>query len=371
MSSRAGILFVNHSLGTGGIETMIVDMIRLLPKEKFAPEVAVFESGGKLESILMERGIPIHHLHKKAGVDFGLVMRLRRLVKDRRISVLHSHNFSAWLYSAFAARSVGGICHVHTEHSGVEPSRRRYFAERWLSRITSHVIAVSAHVHGVMIQDIGISPSRAKLIHNGVNTVRFAPDVIVRDQARRSLGLTEQDFVVGIVARLAPIKNHSLLLRAFASFAIDKPMNKKLLIIGDGPERSNLEDLSRQLGVDGITHFLGDRRDTEALFNAMDVYVLSSLSEGMNLTLLEAMGCGLAVVATAVGGNVEIVQHESSGYLVSLAEHEEMGRRLQQLAADQQLRARLGLAGRELTLRKFDEKTMMDQYLTLYNGSER
>ena len=348
---------------------MIVDMIRLLPKEKFAPEVAVFESGGKLESILMERGIPIHHLHKKAGVDSGLVMRLRRLVKDRRITVLHSHNFSAWLYSAFAARSVGGICHVHTEHSGVEPSRRRYFAERWLSRITNHVIAVSNHVYEVMIRDIGISTSRARLIHNGVNTDRFAPNTKVRAQARGTLGFTEEDFVVGIVARLAPIKNHSLLLCAFASFGIDLPLRKKLLIVGDGAERSKLEDLSRQLGINGITHFAGDRRDTEVLLNTMDVYVLSSQSEGMNLTLLEAMSSGLPVVATAVGGNVEIVQHEISGFTVSLNDPEAMGQRLHQLAGDRQLRDRMGTAGREFALKRFNEKTMMDQYLTLYDGA--
>lgn len=349
---------------------MIVDMIRLLPEEKFAPEVAVFEGGGSLESVLRERGVPVHHLHKKAGVDFGLVFRLRRLLRDRKITVLHSHNFSAWLYSAFAARSVGGISHVHTEHSGVEASSRRYFAERWLSRITNHVIAVSGHVHHVMIQDIRISPSRAKLIYNGVNTARFAPDATVRVQTRGCLGLAEQDFVVGIVARLAPIKNHSLLLKAFASFELVEPMRKKLLIVGDGVERSKLVDLSRQLGIAGLTHFLGERRDTEVLFNAMDVYVLSSMSEGMNLTLLEAMSSGLPVVATAVGGNVEIVEHGISGFLVPADDHVEMGQRLRQLAVDRQLQKHLGSAGRTSTVKRFNERTMMDQYLALYVGAK-
>ncbi|MEQ1516400.1 MAG: glycosyltransferase [Usitatibacteraceae bacterium] len=368
MPSRAGILFINHSLGTGGIETMIVDLIRLLPADKFAPEVAVFQSGGSLEEVLLSRDVPIHHLHKKAGVDFELVARLRRLVKDRNISVLHSHNFSAWLYSALAARSIGGICHVHTEHSGVEASRRRYFAARWLSRITDHVVAVSRHVQDVMIRDIGISPSCTRLIHNGVNTCRFAPDTAVRAKARETLGLSDDDFVIGIVARLAPIKNHSLLLRAFALLQVDLPMRKRLLIVGEGAERSRLEALARQLGIDGLTHFLGDQRKTEALFNAMDVYALSSISEGMNLTLLEAMSSGLPVVATAVGGNVEIVEQEISGFLVPLNEAAEMGHRLHQLAMDRTLREKFGNAGRANTVSRFNEKTMIDQYLTLYGG---
>ena len=298
-------------------------------------------------------------------------MRLRRLMRDRNIAVLHSHNFSAWLYSAFAASSVGGICHVHTEHSGVEPSSRRYFAERWLSRITNHVIAVSSHVHDVMVRDIGISPTRAKLIPNGVNTTRFSPDTRVRAQTRSHLGLTDQDFVVGIVARLAPVKNHSLLLNAFAAFELELPMKKKLLIVGDGGERTKLEELSRHLGIDRVTRFLGERRDTEMLFNAMDVYALSSTSEGMNLTLLEAMSAGLAVVATAVGGNVEIVEHGTSGFLVPLDAPLEMGRRLHELAVDWKSRERLGSAGRASVVLRFNEKKMMDRYLTLYGEGKK
>jgi sugar transferase (PEP-CTERM/EpsH1 system associated) len=371
MVNQKKILFVNNSLGMGGVETMIVDMIRLIPTITFSPEVAVFEGGGSLERVLGERDIPVHNLNKKIGVDLGLVLRLRQLIQRRKISVLHSHNFSAWLYSASAARTIGGIHHIHTEHSEVERSRRRYFAERGLSKITNHVIAVSSHVHEVMVQEIGISPTRAKLIHNGVNTTRFAPSATLRTQIRASLGLTESDYVVGIVARLAPIKNHALLLRAFASFELAAPLKKKLLIVGDGVERKALENLSLQLGLDGSVIFLGERHDTDVLFNAMDTYALSSFNEGMNLTLLEAMSSGLPAVATAVGGNTEIVEHERSGYLVAADNHMEMGLRLAQLGAAPQLRMQFGAAGRASTLRRFNENLMMDQYLSLYSEKSK
>ena len=366
MLPRKRVLFVNQSLKTGGIETIILDMIRLLPPDIFSPEVAVFDGGGILEKTLQKRGIPLHHLDKREGVDLGLVMRLRRLMLNRNITILHTHNFAAWLYGALAAKGIGGICHVHTEHSGVAASHVRFFAERWLSRITDHVIAVSGHVHEVMTKDIGIPPKRVKVILNGVDNARFKPDTTLRDQIRKELGVAQEEFVVGIVARLAPIKNHSLLLRAFAEFEYDLPKKKRLLIVGEGEDRAKLESLSRDLGIADRVQFLGDRRDTEALFRAMDVYVLCSVSEGMNLTLLEAMSSGLPVIATAVGGNVEIVEHGISGFLVALNKPIEMGQYIQRLSSDQQLRQTMGLAGRESVLKRFSDQTMMDQYLALY-----
>ena len=370
MAPRKKILFINQSLATGGIETMIVDMIRLLPAERFAPEVVVFEGGGVLEKILMGSGIPVHHLHKQAGMDVALVMRLRRLMQDQKTAILHTHNFSAWLYGALAVLGLSGIRHVHTEHSGVFASRRYYFAERWLSRMTDHVVAVSSHVQNVMTKEIGIAPARVKIVLNGVDTARFRPDGTIRTQIRESLGYTKEDFVIGIVARLVPVKNHSLLLNAFASFGRDLPTKKKLLIVGDGTERGRLEALSQELGISELTQFLGDRRDTDQLFNAMDAYVLCSVSEGMNLTLLEAMSSGLPVVATAVGGNSEIIEHGVSGYLVPLEKPVEMGQYLQQLAMNRQLRNQLGATGRISISQRFNDQAMIEQYLALYDGAK-
>ena len=364
--STTRILFVNHSLGMGGIETMIVDLARLLPNEQFSAEVAVFEGGGTLEKTLIERGIPVHRLQKRAGIDFRLLLRLRRLLKERNIGVVHSHNFSAWLYSSLAARSLGNIVHVHTEHSGVGTMQRRHVVERWLSRLTPHVVAVSKHVHQVMINDIGIAPKRVALVHNGVNTGRFAPNSVTRMVMREALGLGKDDVAIGIIARLAPVKNHALLLRAFAHVLQTQKNRAHLMVIGDGPERAVLMALSAQLGVISHTRFLGERRDTEALLNALDIYALSSLSEGMNLTLLEAMSAGLPIVATAVGGNGEIVQDGITGFLVPVTNVGAMSERLVKLIEDPSLRRQFGMAAREAAIERFDERVMIESYLSLY-----
>jgi sugar transferase (PEP-CTERM/EpsH1 system associated) len=367
--SHKNILYLNHCMAMGGIENMIVDFTRLLPIDEFEPHVAVFEGGGSLEAALKERHVPVHWLDKHEGIDPGLVFRLRRLLRSQGIRVVHSNNYSAWLYACVASRGLRGLTHVHTEHSGVDSFRRRYAAERWLSRFTTHVVAVSKHVHDVMIEEIGISPQRVRLIYNGVDTTRFCPNEQGRESLRRSLQIPPDTVVIGIVARLARIKNHEFLIRAFAKLQAVPGKSTRLLIVGDGPERASLEELSRQLGVAGDVSFLGERRDTPELLNAFDIYVLPSFSEGMNLTLLEAMGSGLPVVASRVGGNVEIVEDGNTGYLFPSGNVDSLSELLGRLVGEPERRAQMGQSGRERVLRQFDQRVMMQHYLSLYRGA--
>lgn len=369
MESRVPILFVNHSLATGGIETMIVDLVAALPVDIFAPSVAIFEAGGSLEPVLRTRGIPVYALNKRAGFDWRLALRLRKVLRAQGIRVVHSHNFSAWLYVTLAKMGLTHVRHVHTEHSGVAPSRVRYFVERVLARRTDRVVAVSTHVAEVMTRDIGIDADRVITISNGVNTKRFAPNEDARVSARREFNILPSDIVFGIVARLAEVKNHPLLLKAYAKVQVTAPARKQLIIVGDGAERTRLENLAAELGIVDCTHFAGDRRDTDVLLSGIDVYVLSSRSEGMNLTVLEALASGLPVVATAVGGNIEIVAHEHDGFLVKNDDPHEMARRLQQLADDQVLRRTMGGNARTSALTRFDASGVVEKYCNLYRGN--
>ncbi len=363
------ILYLNHCMAMGGIENMIVDFTRLLPADEFEPHVAVFEGGGSLEAALKERHVPVHWLDKHEGIDLGLVFRLRRLLQNQGFQVVHSNNYSAWLYACAASRGLRRLTHVHTEHSGVDSFRRRYTAERWLSRFTTHVVAVSKHVHDVMIDEIGISPQRVRLIYNGVDTTRFCPSPQARESMRRNLQIPPDVVVIGIVARLARIKNHEILIRAYAKLHAAPGKKTRLVIVGDGPERAALEEMSRQFGISADVSFLGERRDTPELLNAFDIYILPSLSEGMNLTLLEAMGAGLPVVASRVGGNVEIVEDGNTGYLFPSGNVDALSELFGRLVSEPERRARMGQSGRERVLRQFDQRAMMQHYLSLYRGA--
>lgn len=365
------ILYVNHCMAMGGIENMIVDFTRHVPLDEFEPHVAVFEGGGSLEQGLEKGHVPIHQLKKREGIDFGLLFRLRRLIQTQGINVIHSHNYSAWLYACLAARGIGNVIHVHTEHSEVELFKRRYLAERWLSRFTNCVVAVSKHVHDVMMRDIGISPRRVRLIYNGVDTIRFAPDASVRNASRQALGLSSNQVAIGVVARLATIKNHEALLRAYALLFQDPDNRARLVIVGDGPERPVLEKLTHGLGITNGVTFLGERHDIPELLNAFDIDALTSFNEGMNLTLLEAMSTGLPVVATAVGGNVEIVEEGVTGYLVPSGDVGSLSERLRYLVVSPDVRTLMGQEARARVLRLFDQQDMMRDYLALYRGTCR
>jgi len=293
------------------------------------------------------------------------------LMRVQGIDVIHSHNYSAWLYACLAARMTSNVIHVHTEHSEVDRSWRRYFAERWLSRFTTSVVAVSRHVHGVMTQDIGIDPHRVRLVYNGVDTSRFSPGAERRASTRQGLGLSPDQVAIGIVARLARIKNHETLLRAYAPLCQEPGNRTRLVIVGDGPERAALEQLAHDLGITNRVTFLGERHDIPDLLNAFDIYALTSFNEGMNLTLLEAMSAALPVVATAVGGNVEIVEEGVTGYLVPSADIGCLTERMRYLVNSPEVRAPMGQKARARVLQFFDLQVMMRDYLSLYRGVDK
>lgn len=359
-------MFVNHSMAMGGIETMILNLAIRMRDFQLEPEIAVFKRGGSLESAIQLQRIPFHSIERREGFDLRAIWRLRLLIQRRDIATVHSHNYLSWLYCGLALSSMRGIVHVHTEHSEVEPRLIRYAAELFLSTRTDHVVAVSEHVRLVMTKTIRINPARISLILNGVNTLRFSPNLERRHKMRASLGLLEADIVIGIVARLAPIKNHSQVFQAVALLASKTVTNIRLIVVGDGIERAKLEAEVDALGIRVITRFLGERSDTECLFDAMDIYTLCSLNEGMNLTLLEAMSAGLPVVATAVGGNTEIVAESVSGFLVPVGDVETMYQRLALLANDSKMRHQFGAHGRTRVQQLFDERYVSEQYARLY-----
>ncbi|HFD79732.1 MAG TPA: glycosyltransferase [Gammaproteobacteria bacterium] len=364
--NRKTILFVNHSLAMGGIERMICDFAESLPEDEFDVHAAVFEAGGVLEQRLEAAGIAVYHLDKKEGLDYGLVRRLAALSRMIGADVIHSNNYSAWLYSVLATRLGGaGVC-VHTEHSSVEGSeRRRYLLEWLLSHGTHSVIAVSEKVRDNLARRARISERRLHYIPNGIDTARFAPLPEVREAVRSRFGLAAGDVVVGAVGRLVPVKNHRLLVEAFAR-AHRHCDRLRLLLVGEGPEREAIEASIAEQGMGGQVILAGERQDIDSVLNAMDIYVLSSFSEGMSLSLLEAMSAGLPVVATAVGGNVDLVDDGVSGLLVPSADAASMQQALVDLAADAEMRTRMGQASREIVLARYSRDAMIGRYSDIY-----
>ncbi len=365
---RPVVLFVNDSLAMGGIETMIRDFALGLDGSRFSAAVAVFRPGGQLADELRRSGVRVTSLDKRDGLDLGLALRLRRHIRETGARIVHSHNFAAWLYCALATAGLRGVRCVHTEHSRVMPLARRRWLERRLASVTDAVIAVSADVARSLVRDIGVNRQRVGLIANGVNLRRFRPDPDARSAMRAKLGIDERAVVFGILARLVPVKSHQTLVEAFRLLRQQAP-DAHLIIAGDGPCRQALE---RQIGEAGLTdciHLLGEVSDGERVLNGLDVYVLSSVDEGMNLTLLEAMGTALPVIATAVGGNPEVVVDRLTGLIVPAQQPAALADAMMVLARDEGLRRALGSRGRSRVEETFSQRRTLEEYMALYDGA--
>jgi len=300
------------------------------------------------------------------GLDFKALWRLVRHVREERFTILHSHNMVARQIAGMASLLTRAV-NVHTKH-GAEPPRNRTaaFCHRWRAKPSRAIVAVSEDVKRVLIDLEGVPPEKVVVIRNGIDVEAFAPrDPARRSAARLSLGVPENGFVVGAVGRLAAVKGYDVLLRAFAEVRRDVP-TAFLAFVGDGPERSALERLCAELGASGSVLFVGATSQVRPWYDVMDCFVLSSLSEGTSLALLEAGAAGLPAVVTDVGGNGEVVADGETGLLAPVGDHHALARGLTTLGRDRELRASMGRSARQRITERYSVRSMVRQYETVY-----
>lgn len=362
-NGRLRLLHVLNTLDTGGAEHVVLNLATRLDPARYALHVCSFSGEGQLADRFRRLGATVHALRRRPGIDGGLVGYLAGLIRREHIQLIHTHNVAPWLYGALAARwTRTRLC--HTEHSNVFPHQRLLqAAERWLARWTEVLISDSEKVTRQLIAQ-GIPADRITTVPNGIDTARFAAPVD-RAEVRRRLGLDPGAPVVGTVGRLAAIKDQVTLLEAFALVWSAYP-EAWLLLVGEGPMRPELEARAMILGIAGRVQFLGDRSDVPELLGAMDVFALSSVSEGLPLTVLEAMAAGLPVVSTRVGGVPEAVVDGETGLLTPPKDPRALADALIGLLADPMERRRLGAAGRTRARERFDLGRMVDAYEAAY-----
>jgi sugar transferase (PEP-CTERM/EpsH1 system associated) len=355
------------ALDVGGLEEVVLRLVAHTDRARFTPLVYALDAPGAMAGELAALAVPLVVLHRAPRLDPALPLRLaRRLARDG-VGVLHTHNAGPHLYGALAAhlaRARGsGPRVVHTKHGRNDPeSRRKLLLNRFASALSDRVVAVSDDAAHVALHLENVAETRVLTIRNGVDTAAFRPGD--PGAARARLGVPAAGFHVGCVARLAAVKDHATLLRAFAIVRRERP-DAHLTLVGDGPERAALAAESARLGLDGAVHFVGARRDIAAVLPAFDVFALSSTSEGISLTLLEAAAAGLPIVATRVGGTPEVVVAGETGCLVQPRDPAAFAAALGALARRPD-RAALGAAGRARVERWFSVETMVRAYQDLY-----
>jgi glycosyltransferase involved in cell wall biosynthesis len=355
-----------HSLGVGGAEILAARLARRL-RDRFRFVFVCLDDAGLLSGDIRADGFGVHVLGRRPGLDWGCPLRLARVLRAERVDVVHAHQYAPFVYGL--ASRLGGaqppiLFTEHGRHQPDYPRPKRVLANRLLLARRDRVVGVGRAVRRALIDNEGIPARRVGVVYNGVDVdgVAAAPDPAI---ARRELGAAPTDFVLLQVARLDYLKDHPTAVRTLARVAAVAPQ-ARLVLVGDGPERAAIESQVQALGMSGHVRLLGTRSDVGRLLHGADAFLLTSTSEGIPLTVIEAMAAGLPVVSTDVGGVREVVADGETGLLAPAGDDAALTAHVLRLAGDADLRRRMGAAGRTRAKDHFDEPRMCADYGAIY-----
>lgn len=364
---RPTICQVLHSLQVGGAEVLAARLARRLRKS-YRFLFVCLDRLGSLGEELRAEGFPVEVLDRRPGLDWRSTIRLARLLRREQVEILHAHQYTPFFY-ALTARWLGKRIPVlfseHGRHFPDYPRRKRIFVNRLLLSRRDRVAAVGEAVRQAVIANEGIPAERVGVIYNGIDLETFAKKRHDRDETREEIGVGPNDFVVIQVARLDYLKDHLTAVRTLDRLASQRP-EVRLVLVGEGPEREKIEAEIRQRQLLAHVRFLGLRSDVARLVASADLFLLTSISEGIPLTVIEAMAAGIPVVSTRVGGIGEIVEDGQTGLLAPAGDDSALADRILTLMADSEQCQRLGQAGRCRAYAQFSEEQMHISYRGLY-----
>jgi glycosyltransferase involved in cell wall biosynthesis len=352
---RLRVAHVTFGMDMGGLEKLLVEFARHADRSRFDLHFISLGHRGVIADEIEAAGWPVTALGIPTGLHPRLAWRLTRLLRRLGTDVVHTHDERPHIYGTVAGRLAGATRVIHTRHGrALNISPRQRIVVRLLALGVDRFVCVSEDVARLSIAH-GVPARKVCTVWNGIDLTRFA----CRGPCPGGPAV--------IVGRLNPEKDHATLLRAVDRVVRTDP-SFRLEIAGEGPCREDLYRLAGERSLAGHVRFLGQVQDIPTLLGRAGLFVLSSLSEGVSLTLLEAMASGLPVVATRVGGNPEVVADGQTGRLVPSADPEALAAALLELWRDPDAGRRMGAAGRARVERHFDVTGMVAAYESLYRG---
>jgi glycosyltransferase involved in cell wall biosynthesis len=347
------VVHVALQLDTGGLERLLVEFAR--HRGGHEPVFVSLTTRGPVANELEARGCRVICLGMRPGLRPRAIADLRRLFGDLGADIVHTHNTKPLLYAGPAARLAGIAAVVHTRHGqrfGATGVQHALF--RMAARCADRVVCVSEDSAARSIAE-GVRRSRVCVVRNGIDVERF------------EFRGPRPDGPIVFVGRISPEKDVVTLLRA-AALLRGPTADRSLVIAGDGPAADEARRIAASLGIDARTRFLGEVTDVAGLLRTASMFVLPSLSEGLSVTLLEAMATGLPVVATRVGGTPEVVRHGENGLLVESGDAASLARAIERLADEPEMACALGRTARQRVEREYDVRVMVCAYERLYAG---
>lgn len=359
------VLVVIDEMEVGGSQRQVVNLLLGLAAQGREAALLYFRSPSFLVGELADAGVPVHRILKRGRYDPAFVWKLARFLRAGRYDLVHCFSITAEVWVRLVLPLVPGtrfVCSVRGLSKELSPLTWR--AKGWVMRRAEATISNSAVAAAYVAKRCGLPVECIDVVPNGL-PVREERDLQARNAHRALLGLPLCQPLLLFVGRLVPQKNLATLLQALALIPADR--RPLLWLAGEGPERSRLEALVRRLDLYRSVRLLGERDDVEVLMAAADVLVLPSLEEGLSNVILEAMAAGLPVVASAVGGNTELVEHGRTGLLCDPTDPHSVAAAIQRLFDDPDLRRQLGRSTREKVVRDYSMEGMVTRTMAIHD----
>ena len=363
------IVHVVHRFDTGGMENGMVNLFNTLPPERYRHTVVALTDFSDFRRRITAQPVGFYALHRPPGRGLGWMLRLRRLLRQLQPDLVHTRNLAA-LEAQLVAAASGIRATVHGEHGrdvfDLYGQNRKYnLIRRAIRPFVSNYIAVSQDLENWLRETIHVPPRRLHQIYNGVDSVKFHPRIGARPEFAHP-----DSIVFGSVGRMVEVKDYPTLTRAFIQMVRQQPERDeraRLVLVGEGPARATCQTLLQQAGLAHLAWLPGERHDIADIMQAFDVFVLPSKNEGISNTLLEALASGLPVIATAVGGNIELVQTGVNGMLVQPGDVSGMAQALLGYLDAPARIAEQGHAARRQAVQRYSIPAMVEAYAAVYD----
>ncbi|WP_366887957.1 TIGR03088 family PEP-CTERM/XrtA system glycosyltransferase [Rhodoferax sp.] len=369
------MVHVVYRFDMGGLENGVVNIINNMAVDKYRHVVVALTDITDFRNRIVRDDVMFYALNKLPGHAFWLYPELFRLFRKLRPAIVHTRNLAA-LEVLVPAWAAGVSVRIHGEHGrdvgDLDGNNRKY---QWMRRIyapfVSHYLALSRDLASYLTEKVHIAHRRVTQVYNGVDTVRFAPWQASGRPIIQGCPFVEASlWIVGTVGRMQTVKDQLMFTHAFLralELAPELRVYARLALVGEGPLREQCMALMKSAEAEHLAWLPGERNDVADVMRGLDCFVLPSLAEGISNTILEAMACGLPVIATDVGGNADLVLHSITGYIVPAGDVDAIAHSLVKLATSPELALKMGRAGRQRVLEKFSLDAMVGTYQGLYD----
>lgn len=368
------IAHVIFRLDVGGLENGLVNLINRMPAERFRHAIICLTDYSAFRRRIQRSDVAVFALHKPPGNNLVVHFKLWRLLMQLRPDIVHTRNIGA-LEATLPAALAGVSVRIHSEHgydvADLDGSNQKYqWIRRALKPFVHQYIALSRDLERYLREKIHVPATRVAQVYNGVDTTLFHPARAGRESLPCQGFAGPDQFVIGTVGRMQAVKDPVTLARAFVRLLHVMPdgaRRLRLVMVGDGPFKQQALTVIEEAGAAKLVWFAGERDDVARIMRGLDLFVLPSIAEGISNTILEAMACGLPILATRVGGNPELIETGVTGTLVPRDDAESMAHAMRVYAESAELCRRHGSAARLTVERKFGMAAMVDAYMMIYD----